>query len=134
MSLWLALIIFFCAVVVHEFGHYLMFVLLGYARPKLRFTWFAIFIGENHSNTIEALDLHAVALGGIVAGLLVILPFWNYHHLGIIYVIASAFDIIAIGLAMKVKRMYGAHVPISQYYLDKYLYEIDQLLEGRLKK
>lgn len=96
-------LIFLIVVIVHELGHYVGFRLFGH-KPKIRFTWFGIVIGENCVMKLTPIQLYAVSFFGIIAGVPIVM-FDNILLLA--YLISCSIDItnMIFVIGMKAKHM-----------------------------
>ena len=82
-------------IIIHELGHYLAFRYYG-IKPKIRWRYGAITIGEEQMYALNSHQTIIVGLGGIIFGLITIVAMTNSITLYLIYMIACSFDLTVI--------------------------------------
>lgn len=121
------LILLALAVVIHEIGHYLVFKFYGY-NPRIDFRWYGIAIGSNIGSELK-LDHYVVSLWfGIFLGMIPLIPFFNDEVIWVIYFAMCSLDFISAYHSWIAADRYGFRSYLAQYYLDRYIYEQEQII------
>lgn len=99
-------------IIIHEAGHYLMFMANGVKRPKMELHWWGVSIGKpEYTFMYSPLDNVSICIGGILTGAIytkVLFPeFW------LVYIFMCAIDLLQVYVGItwafkyKLKYSYG---------------------------
>ena len=84
-------LIFIPVLIIHELGHYIMYLLNGY-KPSVKFHWWGVEIGNDIFYKLNPSELFIVTFSGVMFGFFPLLFFGSYEFF-LIYLVMCSIDI-----------------------------------------